>query len=102
MTTPTAQQQAYQVLGVDQGAAWAEVVQAYRALVKTTHPDRGGDPALFHQVREAYEVLAEWHANPGRLDDSVASPGPAPGGMDRNGTVRPRRAQEPVRPRRGA
>ena len=34
-------------------------VQAYRALAKQHHPDKGGDPALFGRIQHAYEVLSD-------------------------------------------
>lgn len=33
--------------------------QAYRALAKRHHPDKGGDPAVFARVQAAFEVLGD-------------------------------------------
>lgn len=33
------------------------VATCYRAAAKRLHPDRGGDPALFHRIREARDLL---------------------------------------------
>ena len=35
----------------------AELKKAYAKLVKETHPDSGGNPALFRQVKKAFELL---------------------------------------------
>lgn len=33
--------------------------QAYRALAKQHHPDKGGDPAAFAALQTAFEVLSD-------------------------------------------
>lgn len=45
----------HEVLGVRLDAAKADVISAFRALARTHHPDAGGDPAMFKQLRRAYE-----------------------------------------------
>ena len=35
------------------------VVQAYRRLAKSHHPDRGGSDAAFSQLQQAFEVLSD-------------------------------------------
>lgn len=52
------QADAYQTLKLDPGAGWESVKKAYRRLASDYHPDRGGDPATFVSIRQAYEVLA--------------------------------------------
>ena len=47
--------EALAILGVPHDADEATVRAAYRSRVKDCHPDRGGDPAEFAQVRRAYE-----------------------------------------------
>ncbi|MHA7175487.1 J domain-containing protein [Arthrobacter sp. Sr24] len=49
----------YQVLGLSRTATEREVKIAYRKAARIAHPDRGGDPALFRRITEAYEVLAD-------------------------------------------
>lgn len=49
----------YGLLGVASTASAADVVAAYRAAAKRSHPDCGGDPAQFRAVRGAYLVLSD-------------------------------------------
>jgi hypothetical protein len=49
----------YKVLGLEEGATSQEVKTAYRNLMKTVHPDKGGNQFLFELVKEAYEQLSE-------------------------------------------
>jgi len=51
----------YSILGLESGCSSEDVKSAYRRLVKTMHPDAGGDPARFIDIKEAYDVLS----NPG-------------------------------------
>ncbi len=45
------------VLGLNENAHWHEIKSSYRRLAADHHPDKGGDSALFIEVREAYEIL---------------------------------------------
>ncbi|HEY8163204.1 MAG TPA: DnaJ domain-containing protein [Methylocystis sp.] len=47
----------YEVLGVKEDATRREISAAYRQLVKRHHPDKGGDPAKFQQITQAYDAL---------------------------------------------
>lgn len=49
----------YEVLGVAQNAAKADITKAHRRLSKEHHPDKGGDAAKFREVQEAYEILSD-------------------------------------------
>ena len=49
----------YEVLGVDESATAAEIKKAYRKLSLKHHPDKGGDAAMFKEVTRAYEVLSD-------------------------------------------
>ncbi|MDO5751792.1 J domain-containing protein [Arthrobacter sp.] len=49
----------YQVLGLARTATEREIKIAYRKAARIAHPDRGGDPALFRQITQAYEVLVD-------------------------------------------
>jgi hypothetical protein len=50
-------QEAYDILGLEQGAGEEAVRQAHRALMKRIHPDAGGTSALAARVNEAKDVL---------------------------------------------
>ncbi len=50
-------QSAWAVLGLEAGATLDDVKLAFRKRAFETHPDRGGDPAAFREVRRAYERL---------------------------------------------
>jgi len=47
----------HSVLGVARGAPEEVVEAAYRALAKEKHPDNGGDPEEFKNIRQAYETI---------------------------------------------
>lgn len=49
----------YRILGVSPQAPRSEIQAAYRARLRQTHPDRGGDETAFHQVQTAWETLAD-------------------------------------------
>lgn len=49
----------YQTLGVPRNASAATIKRAYRALVKTHHPDAGGDADRFKEIAQAYATLSD-------------------------------------------
>ena len=50
----------YGVLGIAADADTTQVKAAFRNLAKTCHPDiRGGDALRFHEIHQAYAVLAD-------------------------------------------
>jgi hypothetical protein len=55
----------YELLGVDRTASAAEIKSAYRSKARASHPDAGGSPAEFHQLRQAYETLSDPHRRAG-------------------------------------
>mmetsp|Transcript_154629 Transcript_154629/g.281067 ORF Transcript_154629/g.281067 Transcript_154629/m.281067 type:complete len:1106 (-) Transcript_154629:62-3379(-) len=53
----------FELLGVDSEASIDEIKAAYRSLVKTAHPDKGGDPETFLAIQAAYEALTSGGEN---------------------------------------
>lgn len=49
----------YELLGVDRTASATEIKSAYRSKARASHPDAGGSPAEFHELRQAYETLSD-------------------------------------------
>ncbi|WP_275099735.1 DNA-J related domain-containing protein [Sedimenticola hydrogenitrophicus] len=41
---------------------WASIQRRYRQLITRHHPDKGGEPGRFIEIREAYELLRRLHA----------------------------------------
>ncbi|AXL13520.1 molecular chaperone DnaJ [Microbacterium foliorum] len=48
---------AYEILGVDPSVDDVELRRAYRLRLRETHPDTGGDAAVFIQVQRAWELV---------------------------------------------
>ena len=48
---------AYQVLGVDPTVDEDALRRAYRLRMRQTHPDTGGEAAVFIQVQRAWELV---------------------------------------------
>ena len=58
---------AYDVLGVDPATDDEALRRAYRLRLRQTHPDTGGDAAVFIQVQRAWELVGTVDMVPGRL-----------------------------------
>jgi hypothetical protein len=54
-------EEAYQILGLQPGAGRAEIMEAYRRLMKAVHPDAGGSAYLAARVNAARDKLAAKH-----------------------------------------
>lgn len=48
----------YEILGVEVDATQEEIKVAYRKQSMVHHPDKGGDPAKFQAVNQAYQILS--------------------------------------------
>lgn len=81
---------AYEVLGVESTVDDDELRRAYRLRLRQTHPDTGGDAALFIRVQRAWEHIGtpEDRASYDRGREAVAW-GASPASASRSGT-RPR------------
>ena len=78
----------YELLGVGEDASAQQVRAAFKQRAVQLHPDKGGDPALFAALREAYDTLADPERR-AEYDRDVAKGGDADGeGMGRGRAVR--------------
>jgi hypothetical protein len=84
---------AYEVLGVEPAADEETLRRAYRLRLRQTHPDAGGDAAVFIQVQRAWELIGTPEARAaydrGRGSAAPEWSGPPPAGSARPDT-RPR------------
>lgn len=49
----------YGLLGVESTASAAEIKKAYHKMAIRHHPDKGGDPEVFKDIQQAFEVLSD-------------------------------------------
>ena len=49
----------YKILGVEKTASQDDIRRAYRKLVKTKHPDKGGSQKEFQEIQLAYDTLSD-------------------------------------------
>lgn len=95
---------AYATLKVPMGIGFEEVRAAYKRLLLTVHPDKGGDPEEFRRVRKAWELLAARRfakAGPSKLGGPgkpVRPPGQAAAAKARQREVKETEACDAGRP----
>src|SRR5210317_1140036 len=51
----------YKILDILPSATTREIKEAYRRKSMEHHPDKGGDPVLFDQIKKAHDVLSDPH-----------------------------------------
>jgi curved DNA-binding protein CbpA len=89
--------EACRLLGIPESADLDSARRAYLELVRTTHPDRGGDAVLFQLVQEAWELLRD--GPPAQRAGHAGAEGDRPPGRE---GASPRRASYPSQaPARG-
>lgn len=69
----------YDILGVEVDASDARIKSAYRKLAAIHHPDKGGDPDRFMDIKKAYDVLKDHelrqrYDSTGRIGPSKVTP----------------------------
>jgi hypothetical protein len=54
---PSSREHALQILGLEEGASEADIIQAHRRLIQKCHPDKGGSEYLAVQLNKAKDIL---------------------------------------------
>lgn len=49
----------YEILGISPDSTFDQIKKAYRDNVNIHHPDHGGDPEKFQEVKHAYDILSD-------------------------------------------
>mmetsp|Transcript_54441 Transcript_54441/g.129740 ORF Transcript_54441/g.129740 Transcript_54441/m.129740 type:complete len:577 (+) Transcript_54441:40-1770(+) len=49
----------YKLLEIEEDADASAIKSKFRRLSISNHPDKGGDPQVFNEMREAYEILSD-------------------------------------------
>uniref|UniRef100_A0A7S4SJZ4 J domain-containing protein n=1 Tax=Alexandrium monilatum TaxID=311494 RepID=A0A7S4SJZ4_9DINO len=49
----------YGLLGVEPSASASDIKKAYHRMAMRHHPDKGGDPEVFKDIQQAFEILSD-------------------------------------------
>jgi DnaJ-class molecular chaperone len=49
----------YDILGLSKDATFEEIKAKYKSLAQQHHPDKGGNPETFKEIKNAYEILSD-------------------------------------------
>ena len=85
----------YEILGVTRTATADELKRAYRARLRSSHPDTGGDAKQFHAVQRAWELVGTPEA---RADYDRGRPSSSSTGGSQSYAARPGAASSNSRP----
>lgn len=88
----------YDVLGITPGATPTLLRAAYKARIRETHPDNGGDPAEAASVNAAFQILNDEYAR-SEYDRTLTAPEPEyPPGAAQAAAHEPWEQAAPARP----
>jgi curved DNA-binding protein CbpA len=79
----------YQTLGVPRDCTREELKEAFREKAQKVHPDRGGEPAAFIQLRSAFDTIND------EIDRRPPDPPQAQRGRSRPARTRPPKSPDP-------
>lgn len=77
--------QLYEALELAPEASQEDIKKSYRKLVRTHHPDKGGDEHKFKEIQAAYEVLSDPEKR--KMYDKYGLEGLKSGGMEHGGDI---------------
>ena len=61
----------YKILGVPEGTPFNAVRQIFKQKILIHHPDKGGDPAYFHVLQDAYKFILRQHRKKNQYRDRI-------------------------------